>query len=218
MIMRLYEGEENFPSKETPTDSEVDTKEKQDNPEEEKEHEEKVGGEGYEDTEGIGADDNNFGDPLLIPTGLGSDKDFDILQSVLGQMAEGIWENSPAVAKFWKYANIVRDTDEYGPQICIEIVTPKYWENGFRGKTITEVKSYFAEKLRGLARKCIVDCGIGDWDRTCTTIIPYLGYEYRGQVTVREIYKIYDYLKGITDKIYDPPEKPIVDPQEGKLD
>lgn len=212
MVKKLYEvdtpvEEKELPSGEKqPEEAKADSKTKN---EEEEKKEEKVGGENWEDTDGIGSGDSDFGEDLLIPIGLGGDKDFDILQSVLGQMAEGIWENSPAVAKFWKYADFVRDTEKYGPQICIQIHKPKYWENGFRGKTITEVKSYFAEKLRGLVRKCIADGCVGDWDRTCTTIIPYLGYEYRGQITVRDVYKIYDYLKGITDKIYDPPEKPI---------
>ena len=37
----------------------------------------------------------------VIETELTSNKDYEILNSVLGQLSDGIWENSPRMNKYW---------------------------------------------------------------------------------------------------------------------
>ena len=42
----------------------------------------------------------------LIDTGLAGDKAKDILDSVIGQMSDGMWENSPAMEHYWPFIDV----------------------------------------------------------------------------------------------------------------
>ena len=40
-----------------------------------------------------------------IPIGLKDEKTKDILNAVVGQLSDGIWENSPGMERYWRFAS-----------------------------------------------------------------------------------------------------------------
>ena len=71
-----------------------------------------------------------------ITTGLSGKVNSDILHSVIGQLSDGIWENSPGMEKYWKHADI----EERDGQLCIAVSDD--WRSGFRGKTGEQIKEF----------------------------------------------------------------------------
>ena len=133
--------------------------------------------------------------PLLIKTGLHDRKAFEILESVIGQLSDGIWENSPAMNKYWKYMDISGDQNE----ILIKIDNTD-WNSGFRGKTADWIATWVANKVKQIVKTEEEDGNNAiKWDRSNTEIVDYLD---RGSgVTVRDAYRVYDKLKGRKDYI-----------------
>jgi len=121
-----------------------------------------------------------------IDTGLTGQINNAILDSVMGQLSDGKWENTPAMAKYWRNANI---EDKDGKVV---IVVKDGYDSGFRGKDDTWIKSWFAGKIKEIVYD---EMGGKQWDRKDTTVLDYLSRS-DAKVTVSNAYQAYEILKG----------------------
>lgn len=157
-------------------------------------------------TESLKLNEDNEDDKYIyIHTGLNDSKSGEILDSVIGQLSDGIWENSKGMDKYWTNLDIVKE----GPEFVIKANIGDY-SSGFYQKTDTQVANYVANKIKQIVEKCIesgscteeTDTGYkkrGTWDRNCLAKVPYLGYNK--DITVKDAYKVYDQLLGRQQKI-----------------
>ena len=125
----------------------------------------------------------------LIDTGLSDRKAEEVLLSVIGQLSDGIWENSRGMEKYWQYADIIKK----GSEIYISVNTENY-ESGYRGKSEQDIKRYFAQKIKQIVK----EEGL-EWSRDNTEISAYL--DRGSDVTVQDAYRVYDKLLGRVDRI-----------------
>lgn len=140
----------------------------------------------------------------LIPVGLNDAKTRDIINAVVGQLSDGIWENSPGMDKYWRFTDgmdkdgniIVYDGYAEETSYGYGQRRPIWYYSAFSGKSDDEVKRYFASKIKQIVK----EEGL-DWDRNNTQPCDYLNYN--SGVTVRDAYKVYDKLLGRIDRITD---------------
>ena len=125
----------------------------------------------------------------LIDTGLSDRKAEEVLLSVIGQLSDGIWENSRGMEKYWQYADIIKK----GSEIYISVNTENY-ESGYRGKSEKDIKRYFDQKVKQIVK----EEGL-EWSRDNTEISAYL--DRGSDVTVQDAYRVYDKLLGRIDRI-----------------
>lgn len=130
---------------------------------------------------------------LIIKTGLTDKNAYDVLRSVEGQLADGIWENSPGMSRFWQYMSIGNE----GNEVVAKFDTNDY-SSGFRGKDELQIKKWLANKVKQIVK----EEGL-DWDRNNTERVSYM----HGNVTVQDAYRVYDKLLGRKDYIPDPNKK-----------
>ena len=104
-----------------------------------------------------------------------------ILGSVIGQMSDGIWENSRAMEKYWKSL-------DYGTTVNGYI-----WLEDKRG-VCSDVYDFFANKIKKIIQVEIEDGYTPGliWSRTCTVQPSYM----HDNVTVGDCYEMYELLKG----------------------
>ena len=126
----------------------------------------------------------------LISTGLSDEKAQDILDSVIGQMSDGIWENSSRMNRYWQYADIVRN----GSEINIQISDIHNYENGFKGKSDDEIKKFFAQKIKQIVKEEGLNWNRNNEEESC-----YL--DRNSGVTVKDAYRVYDKLLGRKERI-----------------
>lgn len=139
--------------------------------------------------------------PRIINTPFYSNKAKEVLSSVLGQMSDGIWENSGRMNKYWRFAEI-KVAPNNRVYIEIENVSGKsnydhrWTENGFSRMTDEEVLQFFANKVKYIMQLELKDDNITDgWKRDNTEFMSsYLNYHE--DISVAEVYCIYDILKG----------------------
>lgn len=137
----------------------------------------------------------------VIESGFAADdkKANEILRSVIGQIADGIWENCNGMDKYWLNFDIGDDNKilvnaETGTYYC-----HKWLVNPYYGKTDAEVRKYIANKVKQIVKINLEDRSIShEWKRDNNTECGYLGYEET--ITVADAYRVYDRLLG--RKIY----------------
>ena len=119
---------------------------------------------------------------MAINTGIkANDKFIDILSSIIGQMSDGIWENTRSMEKYWKSLDFHTDAAGY---IIIED----------RHYTCADPVDFFANKIKQIIKIEIDDGNTRlHWDRSCSAIPSYIG---RGSETVGDCYQLYELLKG----------------------
>lgn len=106
----------------------------------------------------------------------------DILGSVIGQLSDGIWENSRTMEKYWKSLTYGSTADGM------------IWIEDHHG-TCDNPLDFFANKIKQIVKKEIEDgrCETGlEWSRLCG-LHPFY---FHGDVTVGECYELYELLKG----------------------
>lgn len=108
------------------------------------------------------------------------DKKLNILGSVIGQMSDGIWENTRSMEKYWKSLDYGKDSSGY------------IWLDDRHGVT-ADVFEFFANKIKKIIQVEIED-GNNQlvWSRTCAGVPHYM----HGTVTVGDCYELYELLKG----------------------
>ena len=141
---------------------------------------------------------NNMYYGIVFKTGLKGKKYYDILESVMGQLSDGIWENSNSNQRYWREQDIELDKET-------EEITIKSSYRLFND--IEGVKKFFANKVKQIVK---IEREDGDpdlkWARNnnCTTcyISPYSTYvdgkrvEPDYEITVGDCYYVYDALLG----------------------
>lgn len=141
-------------------------------------------------------------DGVAIGTGLFSNIAKEICDSVLGQLSDGMWENSPSMDKYWKFAHVKRNSA--GEVVIVvssksgerEYYSKKTIPNGFYGMTACQVKEFFAKKIKHIAKEELKDNSIADgWDRhnNLTTSV-YLSHNEK--ITMAHVYYVYEHLLG----------------------
>ena len=127
-----------------------------------------------------------------------------ILESVIGQLSDGIWENSPAMTKYWAGMYIQDNDILVSDNFCVSYCKTKY-NNPFFNMPDEKVKSWFADKLKAIVKHEEKDSGGKNWwKRDNMQELDYLSRMYKDEegviktrtVTVADAYKVYDRLKG----------------------
>lgn len=118
-----------------------------------------------------------------------ANKYLDILESIVGQLSDGIWENSP-VRNYWENINYEQKDNQ------IYFTTNPYnYSNPFNRKNDIQIKEYLANKMKQIAKIEMQDYSSkGKWARNNESILDYLGYDEK--VSVADVYELYDMLKG----------------------
>ncbi len=151
----------------------------------------------------------NYTDALIIRTGLKDLMAKSILENVLGQLSDGIWENSPVMAHYWPYAEI----EILNNEVCIVIRKPgvsniqdtwhtnNVYNNWFlrRDKLNCDplkIKRWFADKIHKIVsqeRKYYPDHGI-KFNAKCDVSLNFMyDHNENGRVNykVSEAYTVY---------------------------
>lgn len=120
---------------------------------------------------------------MRINTGIrATEKNLSILRSVIGQMSDGIWENTRAMEKYWR--NLDYGTTDQGTI---------YLED--RAGVCSNVADFFANKIKQIVKIEIEDGWEAEgleWSRDCAVHPDY----FHGTVTVGDCYQLYELLKG----------------------
>ena len=135
-----------------------------------------------------------------IATNTFSKKANDMLNSVIGQMSDGIWENSKSMDKYWMFASIERDVDgeniieigvETGKMYC-----NRYVYNGFTDMSDDQVREFFAKKIKQIAKIELKDNDkTSGWKRNNTEFKTcYLSYDE--EISIADAYLCYEFLLG----------------------
>lgn len=100
---------------------------------------------------------------ILVNTGLTDATSEDVLDSVIGQLSDGMWENSRVMEHYWPFVNI-KNVDGF---VCIVINTEansdryypnNVWNNWFLrsdklGRDCDKIKKFFAKKIQQIVRE-----------------------------------------------------------------
>ena len=110
-----------------------------------------------------------------------TEKRLDILGSVMGQMSDGIWENTRSMEKYWKNLDFGTDASGY-----------IYLDDSH--EVCTDVCEFFANKIKQIIKIEIDDGNTPglQWSRDCSVSPRYM----HGNVTVGDCYELYELLKG----------------------
>lgn len=127
-----------------------------------------------------------------ISTGLLGSTNHEILNSIIGQLSDGKWENTPSMRKYWENAQIGMRNGE----VVIHIADG--YGSGFNDKDDARVMEFFAGKIKNVAQDELEGAyrDIMGWNRMNTaTKLDYLG-STANPVTAADAYRAYDTLKG----------------------
>ena len=135
-----------------------------------------------------------------IHTGLKGSTNLTIIQSVEGQLSDGMWENSPAMEGYWLFECAGLENDEVVLYISNEWGEYHYDRmkyNKFAGKSEAWIKDWFANKIKQIIKQEIEDWKTEgmSWNRNCKTESCYM----HDGVTVQDCYRAYDHLKARGD-------------------
>lgn len=124
-------------------------------------------------------------------------EELEYLDPVMGQLSDGMWENSPRMEPYWICNSLTDEGIEMEPGN--RTYGRRYYENPLYNMSDVEVKNWFATKLKAVVKQWLDDNGYGadDWNRTNTDEVSYL----RTGQTVAGAYKAYDSLKGRESKV-----------------
>ncbi len=142
----------------------------------------------------------------IVETGFNAnDKTIEaILESVIGQLSDGIWENSNAMTKYWAGMYIQDNDILVSDDFYVSFCKTKY-NNPFFNMTDAKIKNWFANKLKAVVKTEEKDSGGKNWwKRDNMQELDYLSRRYKDDegvfktatVTVADAYKVYDRLKG----------------------
>lgn len=144
---------------------------------------------------------NDTNKTRTINTNFYGDRAYEILEAVAGQMSDGLWENSRGYDKYWTNFRVKRLDDN---RIVFVLNTDSctrycghYLVNPFCGMKDAEFLAWYAGKLKTVIRSEAKDNNWkkGWWKRDNTTNKSiYLNYKL--DITVADIYGVYDELLG----------------------
>ena len=121
---------------------------------------------------------------MFVNTGIKATPKFkEILSAVIGQMSDGIWENTRSMEKYWK--SLRYDVDPAG----FIIIEDRHY-------VCANPVDFFANKIKQIVKIEAEDNprrGI-QWSRSCSAPTTYLNYYET--VTIGDCYELYECLKG----------------------
>lgn len=124
----------------------------------------------------------------VIKTNLKGKKYQEIIDSMLGQVSDGIWENSPRAEHYWPFISV-----EMAGKEVVLVVSEKLWEhrisNAFVDMDDNKVKEWCANKIKAV----IKEEGLA-WKRDNEEETDYCS-RHEG-TTVSDCYYVYEVLKG----------------------
>lgn len=139
-----------------------------------------------------------------------AEKDRAVLESVIGQLSDGMWENSPAMEKYWRGMKLSQDERgnvELRHASSYDVRVDRWlggrngrmysWRegksSGFNGMGSKEVREFFAKKIKQIADRERKDYpSVGKWSATNNSPLDY----FHSGVTVADAYSLYKRLKG----------------------
>lgn len=143
---------------------------------------------------------------MIIRTGCEADNKEvgEILNSVIGQMSDGIWENSN-LDRYWMFADatIVDDewvldiSDDYG-----EWTGRNYQMNAFKRMTPAKILEFFARKIQQIAEIEIRDNGLTKseaWHKESIVTTEYLNYHET--ITMGTVYSLRKHLLKVAKEV-----------------
>lgn len=157
-------------------------------------------------------DDRN--DIRIIRTGLCGEKGLEILESVNGQLSDGIWENIPQMERYWKNEQIAID-HQFDNEVVIVVNTtattiksvPYRWNclfkrmeyknsiirNPFCHMTDGDILKWFARKIKKIVSVEQDDNHGDNWWKNCTEReLDYIGCTKK--ITVGDCKTVYKHL------------------------
>ena len=132
-----------------------------------------------------------------IITGLKGQKMLSVLQSVEGQLSDGMWENSPRMESYWLFESVGLDDKDnvvlYISNSWGEYCYNRCKYNAFCGMTDKDIKEWFANKIKQIVKEEIKDWHTPNmvWKRDCEVECCYM----HDNLTVKDCYEAYDILK-----------------------
>lgn len=154
---------------------------------------------------------------------LGTPTRAEVIDSVIGQLSDGIWENNGSMNKYWMFARVKGTDLEISEDYSKRYGSSRTIWNGFDGKSEKEIKDWFANKAKQVVKIWAEDYHKDQkavWDRDNTDVVDYMGGHGVPNVTVADVYECYDFLKGRSGKKYgttpieEPEKEPITEPYE----
>ena len=130
----------------------------------------------------------------IIKTGLKTQRECDIIDGVLGQLSDGMWENSRAAEGYWPYIDAELEGGEVVLHVSKHYHSGGYLDNRFLKMTDDDVKKWLAKKIK----QVIKEEGL-DWNRGNTEETDYLDTSWRKSKqpsSVADCYYVYEVLKG----------------------
>jgi len=146
-----------------------------------------------------------------INTRMYGQRAFVVLDALHGQLSDGIWENSRGYDKYWTNFDVKRAEDD---RVYFEVSSePTRWygsktlENPFASMDGASFLKWVAGKLKAAIRTEAKDARWPDkwWTRTSSLRSGYLGSDL--DVTVADVYEIYDELLGRRSRTADNGER-----------
>lgn len=142
---------------------------------------------------------------LIINTGLTDSASLNVLKSTLGQLSDGIWENSRKAEHYWPFA----DAEMINDNVCIVISKEGYKSYGSWGYTNgfcyilnfdpVRIKDYFAKKIQAVVRENAKDYPTRGIKCTakCEVALDYMSdYDnYDNEIRACDAHKVYKALK-----------------------
>ena len=136
-------------------------------------------------------------DCRIIHTGLFGERNLSIIESIEGQLSDGMWENSARMESYWMFETTELLNDE-----VVIYVSNKWGEykwnrcknNAFVSLHDNEIKIWFGNKIKQIVKQEIKDWHNENlsWKRDCQTELCY----FHDNLTVAECYAAYDKLLG----------------------
>lgn len=141
-----------------------------------------------------------------IHTGIPYEIGCNVIKSMLGQLSDGIWENTPSMEKYWRFIDVEFLHGEVVIQVSSEGTEmiksgsgrrPKFIDNAFYGKSDDEIKKWVATKIKTVVKEEEKDSGTKLWDRNCDVDLDYM---YEG-IRAKDAYRVYDALLGRKERV-----------------
>lgn len=142
-----------------------------------------------------------FSEARAISTGLKGKMAYNVLSNVIGQLSDGIWENSRVMCHYWPYANISMNDDE-----SVDIVIDERWTNGrsgycnkFKGMSPADIKDWFAKKAKAVVNNEAKDCPNRNlkFNKKNNEVLDYMSDHLNpdGRIKVSDVYEVYKALR-----------------------
>ena len=150
----------------------------------------------------------DYSNYMKIETGLTDSASLNVLKSTLGQLSDGIWENSRKAERYWPFA----EAEMINGSVCL-MISKEYskhygygrnawgYTNGFRADfamDTTAIKKYFANKVRAVVRENAKDYPSHHirCDAKCDVELDYMHCCDKSDIQIKasDAYKVYKAL------------------------